>query len=75
MATISINVPDAELGRVTDAFARAYGWRSVALDGNKAAFAKAALVGHIKATVRGIERADAEAAALAAVSVSAVNPS
>lgn len=75
MAVISINIPDAQLPRVVDAFARAYGWRSVAEDGTKAAFARKSLIGHVVATVRGVERADAEAAAVAAVSVSEVTPS
>ena len=75
MAVVSINIPDAELPRVVDAFARAYGWRSVAEHGSKAAFAKQALIGHIRSTVRGVERADAEAAALAAVVVTEVSPS
>lgn len=75
MAAISINIPDAQLARVTDAFARAYGWRSVAEDGSKAAFAKRALVQHIVSTVKGVERADAEASALAAVAVTEVTPS
>lgn len=67
MATLTITIPDAQATRVADAFCLAYGWRSVELDGTKAVFVKKAVIAHIKQTVLNVERGQAEAAALAAV--------
>lgn len=65
MATVSITIPDAQVGRVTAAFARAYPGLTP----------KQALLQMIRDTVRNVEAADAQAAALAAVAVSDVTPS
>lgn len=65
MATVSITIPDAQLPRVTAAFARAYPGLTP----------KQALLQVIRDTVRNIETADAQAAALAAVTVQDVTAS
>jgi hypothetical protein len=67
VATISVTVPDAQLTRVVDAVCAAYGW--TAADGPKPAFVRAQLAAHVKGIVRGVERAAAEQAAVAAVNV------
>ena len=65
MATITINIPDAQLTRVADALSKAYGWK--AGDGPKLAFVRAAVAAQIKTMVLQVERTDAELAAVAAV--------
>lgn len=70
MAVISFTIPDAQIGRVLDAYCAIHGWRSVAEDGTQAAFVRAAIRRDIAGTVRAFERraaADAATAAVAAV--------
>ena len=74
MAIISIEIPDAQVARVVNAYSVAYGWRSVAEDGPRADFARRKLVDHIRETTLSVERAAAEAVALDAVDVGMVTP-
>jgi hypothetical protein len=62
MATISINIPDAVLGRVVDAMAARYGWTSDS-GLTKVQFAKRILTGLLKETVKMHEGQIASAAA------------
>jgi len=54
MATVSVTIPDAVLGRVLDAIAAAYGY-DAAKDGTKAAFAKKQVARFVAETVRAHE--------------------
>jgi len=54
MAKIDINIPDAVLPRVLDAFAAAYGYNAEK-DGTKAEFAKAQVVRFVMEIVRANE--------------------
>lgn len=76
MAAITINIPDAQLQRVIDAFCAEYGWSSVEIDGPRGAFAKKQLLLLIKRKVRSYEEALAVETAVAAAraSVADVNP-
>ena len=65
MATITITIPDAQLARVLDALARAYGWKTG--DGPKPAFVRAAVAAQLKTMVVQVERGEAERSAVAAV--------
>ena len=65
MATITINIPDAQLVRALDALSKAYGWK--AGDGPKPAFVRAAVAAQLKTMVLQVERSEAELAAVAAV--------
>ena len=68
MAQIVINIPAAQVSRVVDALCAAYGYTGDPADSAaKNAFAKQAVIDHIRRVVLGTERAVAEAAALAAV--------
>lgn len=67
MAVVSFTIPDAQIGRVLDAYCAIHGWRSVAEDGSRASFARAAIMRDIAGTVRAFERRAAEDAATAAV--------
>lgn len=69
MATVSITLPDAELARIVHGLCVSAGLPE------SAANAKKALVAHIKATVRNVETAEAQAAAVATVKVTEVTPS
>jgi hypothetical protein len=71
MAKITIDIPDNQVGRVVNAFCAAYGY-DPDTDGPRNAFAKAALIRHIKRTVANVERATAEQAARDAVVVAEV---
>lgn len=62
MADITITIPDQHIPRVVAAFAAEYGW--TAEDGPKGAFAKAALIRHVRQVTR---RYEAQAAAQAAM--------
>lgn len=53
MASITINIPDAAVTRVLDAFASAYNWDGT---GTKAAFAKKQVAQYIKEIVTSEER-------------------
>jgi hypothetical protein len=64
MAQIAINIPDAQINRVLDAFADRYGWTSEN-SMNKAAFAKDQLKNFIKRTIKDSE-GDLQAASLRA---------
>lgn len=72
MATVQIDIPDAQAQRVLDAFANTYGWVDVATSGTKAAFAKQRIALWIKQVTLDYERRQSEAAALAAAA--AVTP-
>lgn len=65
MATITITIPDAQLTRVLDTLAKAYGWKTS--DGPKPAFVRAAVAAQLKTMVLQVERSDANSAAVAAV--------
>ena len=65
MATITINIPDAQLVRVLDALSKAYGYKPS--DGPKPAFVRAAVAAQIKTMVAQVERSESELAAVAAV--------
>ena len=64
MATITITIDDADLARVVDAYATAYGW-TVESGLTKGQFTKAGIVGQLKALVRRIEHDQAVLAAAA----------
>lgn len=66
MAVISFTIPDAQIGRVLDAYCAVHGWRGEAEDGTRAAFVKACIRRDIVGTVRTYERRVAEQAAMAA---------
>ena len=55
MATMTITIPDADVQRLLDAVCTRYGWRSQALDGTKASFAKAKVASLLKGFVRDVE--------------------
>lgn len=73
MAAITINIPDGQIQRVIDAFCTEFGWRSVELDGARAAFAKKQLILLIKRKVRLHEEGVAVEAAAAAARASVVD--
>lgn len=56
MANITISIPDTVVGRVVDALCGYYGYST----GNKNAFAKQAIITHIKQVVRSHEGRIAE---------------
>jgi hypothetical protein len=65
MAVISLNIPDASISRVVDAFAHMGGWNAN-MGLTKAQFAKAQLIAHMRATVVESEtRISSDAAAAA----------
>ena len=66
MAQIIIDIADADETRVLRRVAEAYGWTSTS-PMNRKQYAKAMLAQHVANLVRGMERAEREAAALAAV--------
>jgi len=70
MATFTINIPDAVLARVLDAFVAAYGYDPVS-DGNKAAFAKRQIARFVAETVRAHEAAAAANTARDAATIKA----
>lgn len=61
MATITINIPDAQVSRVLEAFTEGFGW-TAASGMTKAAFAKAKVAEYVKETTLGYERQKAAAA-------------
>jgi len=65
MATITINIPDAQLVRVLDTLSKAYGWRTG--DGPKPVFVRAAVAAQLKTMVLQVEKSEAELAAVSAV--------
>lgn len=67
MATVQIDIPDAQVQRVLDAFAGKFGWVDQATSGTKAAFAKAQVAMWVKRTVLDYEREQATIAAMQAV--------
>ena len=62
MATVTLTIPTAAVGRVVHALCTAYGYEV-----ENAANAKQAIIDHIRATVRNVEQSEAEQAALAAL--------
>lgn len=72
MATITLNIPDAQLNRVVNGLATLYGYQAT-VNGEpnpqtKAQFAKAQILRFVKESVKAVEaNADAEAARTAAV--------
>lgn len=73
MAQIAITIPDAQVARVQDAFAGAYGYSATLPDGSpnpqtRAQFAKAKVIEYVVSVVKGYEaQRDAEAARVAAI--------
>lgn len=61
MATITINIPDAQVPRALEAFAETFGW-TAAMGVTKAAFAKQKVAEYVKETTLGYERQKAMAA-------------
>jgi hypothetical protein len=49
---LTIDIPDDKAADLVDAMCSAHGWRNVELDGPRAAFAKAALVTHLRNVYR-----------------------
>lgn len=66
MASITITIPDAVVSRVLDAFATFYN-HNPAVDGTKAAFAKAQIGKYAKGIVKDVEGRAADAASRASV--------
>lgn len=73
MATITVTIPDAQINRVRNAFATAYGWSGILPDGtpnpeNKTQFTQRKVREYVKEVVKGVEAtAAAETARAAAV--------
>lgn len=67
MASITLNIPDAQAQRVLDAVADRFGWVDQATSGTKAAFAKQQIADWLKRTVVEYERRLATETALASV--------
>lgn len=66
MATISLNVPDAQMSRVVDALAVA-GDYNPDVDGPKGAFAKEYVIRMVRQTVLSVERAEREREAMQSI--------
>ncbi len=62
MATITVNIPDAQLTRVLEALSKAYGWNTS--DGPKPAFVRSAVAKQIETMVLQVERSEAEMASM-----------